>query len=160
MVLLCVGAGAEDEIIVLVGYGNLDPVDVVVDLVDDSAVCSEDILRIAYRHAVGEGVLDGVEAPSIFVARRDDGLSGRQGAALVVGGRRELQGGLSHLEVLDKEIGVASRVGSVSTEPEHDRDMFLGTGVPLDLGGCHAVVEAGVFTDDAFPVGREVGFQV
>ena len=147
-----------------VGFDGIDqvqiPVDVVVDLVDDSAVGSEDMVRIADIHAVGEGVLDGVEAPSVFVARRDDGLSGWEGAALIVGGRRELPGGLSHLEVLDKEIGVASRVGSVPTEPEHDRDMFLGTGIPLDLGGCHAVIEAGVLAHDTFPVGREVGFQV
>ena len=150
--------GAEDEIIRQVRHLDLDPVDVVVDVVNDLAVAGEDVVRVADVHAVGEGVLDGVEAPSVFVARRDDGLSGRQGSALVVGRRRELPGGLSHLEVLDKEIGVASRVGSVSTEPEHDRDMFLGTGIPLDLGGSHAVVEAGVFAHDTFPVGREVGF--
>ena len=160
VVLLCVFAGAEDKIIRHIGNGDLDPVDVVVDVIDYLAVDSEDMVRIAYIHAVGESVLDGVEAPSIFVACGDGGLSGRQGAALVIGGRRELQGGLSHLEVLDKEIGVASRVGSVPTEPEHDRDMFLGTGIPLDLGGCHAVIEAGVLAHDTFPVGREVGFQV
>ena len=158
VVLLCVFAGAEDKIIRHIGNGDLDPVDVVVDVIDYLAVDSEDMVRIAYIHAVGESVLDGVEAPSIFVACGDGGLSGRQGAALVIGGRRELQGGLSHLEVLDKEIGVASRIWSVSAEPKHDRDMFLGTGIPLDLGGSHAVVEAGVFAHDTFPVGREVGF--
>ena len=160
MVLLCVFAGAEDKIFGHVRNGDLDPVDVVVDVVNDFAVAGEDMVRIAYIHAVGEGVLDGVEAPSIFVARRDDGLSCRQCAALVVGRRRELQDGLSHLEVLDEEIGVASRIWSVSAEPTHYRDMFLGMGVPFNLGGCHAVIEAGVFAHDTFPVGREVGFQV
>jgi hypothetical protein len=38
--------------------------------------------------------------------------------------------------------------------------MFLGMGVPFNLGGCHAVIEAGVFAHDTFLVGREVGFQV
>ena len=160
MIFLCVGAGAEDEVVRHIRNGDLDPVDVVVDVVNDLAVAGEDMVRIADIHAMGEGVLDGVEAPSVFVACGDDGLSGRQGAALVVGGRRELQGGLSHLEVLDEEIGVASRVGSVSTEPKHDGNMFLGIGVPFYLGGCHAVIEAGVFAHDTFPVGREVGFQV
>ena len=160
VVLLCVFAGADDKIVRQVRHLDLHPVDVVVDVVNDLAVAGEDMVRIAYIHAVGEGVLDGVEAPSIFVARRDDGLSGRQGAALVIGGRRELPGGLSHLEVLDKEIGVASRIWSVSAEPKHYRDMFLGMGVPFNLGGCHAVVEAGVFAHDTFPVGREIGFQV
>ena len=159
-VLLRIGAGTEDEIGCHIGDGYLDPVDVVVDVVNDLAVAGEDMVRIAYIHAVGEGVLDGVEAPSIFVACGDDGLSCRQGAALVIGGRRELPGGLSHLEVLDKEIGVASRIWSVSAEPKHDGDMFLGMGVPFNLGGCHAVIEAGVFAHDTFPVGREVGFQV
>ena len=160
VVLLCVFAGAEDKIFCHVRNGDLDPVDVVVDLVDDSAVGSEDVVRIPDLHAVGESILDGVEAPSVFVACGDDGLSSRQCAALVVGGRRELPGGLSHLEVLDEEIGVASRVGSVSTEPKHDGDMFLGMGVPFYLSRSHAVIEAGVFAHDTFPVGREIGFQV
>ena len=132
----------------------------VVDVVDYLAVDSEDVVGVANIHAMGEGVLEGVETPSLFVAGRDDGSASGEFAALVVGGRRELRRSLSHLEVLDKEIGVASRIGSVSTEPKHDRDLFLRMGVPFDLSRSHAVVEASVFAHDTFPVGREVGFQV
>lgn len=160
MVLLRIGAGAEDKIGCHVGDGYLHPVYMVVDVIDYLAVDSEDVVRIANIHAVGERILDGVETPSVFVACGDDGFAGGEGAPLVVGGRRELQGGLSHLEVLDEEIGVASRIGSVSTEPKHDGDMFLGMGVPFYLSRSHAVIEAGVFAHDTFPVGREVGFQV
>ena len=84
MVLLCVFAGAEDEIFGHVRNGDLHPVDVVVDLVDDSAVGSEDVVRVADRHVVGLGVFEGVEAPSTVVLCRDDNLAGRQGAMLVI----------------------------------------------------------------------------
>ena len=139
MILERIGTGAEDEIGCHIGDGYLDPVDVVVDVIDYLAVDGEDMVRIAYLHVVGLGVFEGVESPLTVVVGRDDGLAGGQGATLVIGRRRELPGGLSHLEVLDKEIGVASRIWSVSAEPKHDGDMFLGMGVPFNLGGCHAV---------------------
>ena len=84
MVLERVGAGAEDEIFGHVRNGDLYPVDVVVDLVDDSAVGSEDVVRIPDLHVVGLGVFEGVEAPRTVVLGRDDNLAGRQGAALII----------------------------------------------------------------------------
>ena len=84
VVLERIGAGAEDKIFGHVRNGDLYPVDVVVDLVDDSAVGSEDVVRVADRHVVGLGVFEGVESPRTIVAGRDDGLAGRQGAALII----------------------------------------------------------------------------
>ena len=84
MIFLCVGAGAEDKIFGHVRNGDLYPVDVVVDVIDYLAVDGEDMVRIAYLHAVGLCVLEGVESPRTVVAGRDDGLASRQGATLVI----------------------------------------------------------------------------
>ena len=86
MILERIGTGAEDEIGCHIGDGYLDPVDVVVDVIDYLAVDGEDMVRIAYLHVVGLGVFEGVESPLTVVVGRDDGLAGGQGATLIVGG--------------------------------------------------------------------------
>ncbi len=112
VVLKGVGAGAEDKIFVFVGDGDLDPVDVVVDVIDYLAVDSEDILRVADRHAVSLGVLEGVESPLTVVAGRDDSLAGWEGAMLIIlrfgargFGRRDMFGDSTDGIKLEPTIG-------------------------------------------------------
>ena len=150
VVLLCVFAGAEDKIFGHVRNGDLDPVDVVVDLVDDSAVGSEDVVRIPDLHVVGFGVFEGVEAPRTVVLCRDDNLAGRQGAALVVGGRRERRSGRLRNEFLHIEIGVAFSASVGLQVQDHSVLVGFGTEDPLlFVGGAFAIIEFGVRVEES-----------